>query len=168
MYYKSATDIRIAQLESKLARLERLAKEAGVLQDVSDWWGGLQLENHPVMHIILNYLKDSFPDYKWRMNRTTDDENGSFNGSNEDFSVVFSFKFLDMENIYVNTFYITPQKRSIDPYYSQLVMSDREVGIKVPANKSDIRASGLAVAKYVEKLITKYTITNRRTTSYPR
>lgn len=162
--YKSASDIRIAQLEIKLAKLESLAKEAGILQDVSDWWSGLQLESHPVMHIILNYLKRAFPNFKWEMDRTTADEYGSFTATNEDFDVIFSFNFLNFDSIYVDTFYILPKKRNIDPYYSKLIYSNKEISLAIPPHKSDIRVSGLEVAKYVEKLMNKYTTTDRRNT----
>ena len=165
--YKSATAIKLAELEIKLAKLEKLAKEAGILQDMSDWWGGLQLESHPVMHIILNYLERAFPEYKWGMNRTTEDRYGSFYARSDVFSVSFEFQFINQETIYVDYFYITPLNRSIDPYWSKLVLSDKEVGINVPAHKSDIRVSGLEVAKYVERVMTKYTIKRRREKRYP-
>ncbi len=164
MYQKTATEIRIAQLEIKLARLEKLAKEAGLLTDIGDWWSGVKLENHPMMHTILNYLKQALPNFEWKMNRTTADEYGSFNGWSDDFHIIFSFNIKDSDSIYVDTFYIIPQNKSIDPYYSELRMSDKEVGFTSKGH-ADAKL-GLEIAKYVEKIVTKYTITNRRVVKY--
>jgi len=114
------------------------------------------------MHTILNYLKRAFPDYTWDMDRTIGEQYGSFRGKNKDFAVSFEFTFLEKGSLFVDHFYINPLNKSIDPYWSKLVLSDKEVGFNIPNFKSDFKDAGLWVAEYVETVMKKYTIERRR------